>query len=183
MDAPLRIVAVLLGMQVVISDLYARRVANRWLLTALVAGALLLAYGWLSGTTGFPLGALLGLLLGLVVLLPFYAMHWMGAGDVKFFAVIGLLLGWQALLPIWIIASLLAGAHAVTVIAGRQVALLASSRLQFCVHDAHQRMSRRPWWQRWQDARQGRQGIPYAAYLGIGVFLTLLAMPPGGTDA
>jgi Flp pilus assembly protein protease CpaA len=50
-----------------------------------------------------------GAALGLLALLPFYALRWMGAGDVKFFAVLGLMLGWQALLPVWLVASLAAG--------------------------------------------------------------------------
>ena len=36
-----------------------------------------------------------GAALGLVALLPFHALRWMGAGDVKFFSVLGLMLGWQ----------------------------------------------------------------------------------------
>jgi len=110
-------IAVMLGLQVVCTDLYARRVPNRGLLAAAVAGSV--AMLMLPGvSTGLP-EAMAGLLLGLVVLLPFHLVGWMGAGDVKLFSVLGLLLGGNALLPLWTIASLLAGAHAVISIAAR----------------------------------------------------------------
>jgi prepilin peptidase CpaA len=155
--------ATTLSMRVIASDLYARRVPNRWLLGALLLGTLLLA--WQAAQQGIasiaPHGA--GLLLGLCSLLPFYAMRWMGAGDVKFFAVLGFLLGWQALLPVWIGASLLAGVHAVAVYSWRGLRLHIPPRLMLLQHNAAQH----PTLQQLQQARGGREGIPYAAYLGL----------------
>lgn len=160
------------------SDFYARRVPNRWLLLALAVGALLHAHAWLAGQAGFPVAALLGLGIGLVALLPFYAIGWMGAGDVKFFAVLGFLLGWRALLPIWIGASLLAGVHALLALSGphlvAQLATVTPLRLQFCLQNGRTRLSRNGGWQRMQAARQGRHGIPYAAYLAIATLALLL---------
>lgn len=155
--------ATTLSLRVIASDLYARRVPNRWLLGALLLGTLLLV--WQAAHDGIastaPHGA--GLLLGLCSLLPFYALRWMGAGDVKFFAVLGFLLGWKALLPIWIGASLLAGAHAVVVYSWRSLRFQLPPRLALL----HQHPALAPALQQVHDARGGRQGIPYAAYLGM----------------
>jgi len=164
------LVALLLGIRVAISDLYARRVPNLWLGSALGMSAAWMLLVWLRGQAEFPLAALLGLVAGLVVLMPFYLVRWMGAGDVKYFATIGFLLGWQALLPVWIVASLLAGGHAVAVLfAGgmlnRVPALQMASR-RLCIH-----FENRTWWHRLQSARAGRRGIPYAAYLAVGTFV------------
>ena len=99
----------LVGIAVV--DFARRRVSNQWLL----AGALFaigtlakdgspLAVTWQQGLTG-GIGAF-------VVLLGFYALGMMGAGDVKFAGVLGLWLGGGPLMPIAIGAGLLAGIHA-----------------------------------------------------------------------
>lgn len=178
MNALSTVTAILICIKVALSDIYARRVPNRWLLLALAVGALLHAHAWLAGQAGFPVAALLGLGIGLVALLPFYAIGWMGAGDVKFFAVLGFLLGWRALLPIWIGASLLAGVHALLALSGphlvAQLATVTPLRLQFCLQNGRTRLSRNGGWQRMQAARQGRHGIPYAAYLAIATLALLL---------
>lgn len=159
--------ATTLSMRVIASDLYARRVLNRWLLGALLLGTLLLA--WQSMHHGIAHAAphAAGLLLGLCSLLPFYVIRWMGAGDVKFFAVLGFLLGWQALLPVWIGASLLAGVHAVAVYGWRSLRLHLPLRLTLLQHNVAQHRVLAPALHQVQRARGGRQGIPYAAYLGL----------------
>jgi len=162
----LPVLALVLGMQVAVSDLYARRVSNRWLLTAIVLGLGGLGWSWIVARDGFPVAHLLGFVIGLLALLPFYAIGWMGAGDVKYFAVLGLLLGAGALLPIWIIASLIAGAHALFVIAGRRLMVPMPQRLQENV----QRLQSHPSVLRARQARQGRAGIPFAAYLSFATF-------------
>lgn len=164
-------------LRVAISDLYARRVPNTWLLAALSVGALVMAVQALQGEASPPvLQGVLGLLIGLVALLPFYVVRWMGAGDVKFFAVLGFLLGWTALLPIWVGASLLAGMHVLVIFAARGAARFMPVRLlalqqQTCNHPAIRQM---------QQARQGRVGIPYAAYLAFAAISWLLWSYYGG---
>lgn len=97
---------------VVAFDLARRRAPNAWMLAG--AGVALVAL-----TLGdSPLGvrwpnALAGAAAGFLVLLVFYAMGLMGAGDVKFAGALGLWLGWVPLVPIAVGASLLAGIHAV----------------------------------------------------------------------
>ncbi|QRN55846.1 prepilin peptidase [Dyella caseinilytica] len=146
---------------IAISDISARRVPNSLLAIVLILGALLLCAQWAQGQTGAPSPSMIGLLVGLISLLPFYVIHWMGAGDVKLFATLGFLLGAKALLPIWVIASLLAGAHAIY--------LLASNyRLRHAT-------------QGWLDAstthaltsERIRRGTPYAAFLSAGALITL----------
>ncbi|KAF1685437.1 prepilin peptidase [Pseudoxanthomonas broegbernensis] len=166
--SPLHLIALLLALHVALSDLHARRVSNRALLAALSAGAIAMCTPW----SGMPAStAALSALLGLAVLLPFYRLGWMGAGDVKFFATLGFLLGWPSLLPIWIVASLLAGAHAVAVLATRRNEAWAPAR-------AFQRRG----WLPAQAVRAGtrmasrdRTGAPYATFLAIGAVVLLLA--------
>lgn len=154
-------VAVPLCVAIAISDFRARRVPNAWLLIALALGMTLRCVDWALGRAGPPWLALLGFLVGLLVLLPFYALHWMGAGDVKLFATLGFLLGAKALLPIWIIASLLAGLHVAYV-------LVSNYRLRHATHglnnpvDLHALATTRT-----------RRGTPYAAFLSAGALITL----------
>jgi len=93
-------------------DFQQRRVPN-WLV---VAGATLSVVALALGTG--PLGlawqaAFLGGAAAFGFLLLFYAAGLMGAGDVKFAGVLGLWVGLHAFIPIWVVASLLACAHAV----------------------------------------------------------------------
>jgi prepilin peptidase CpaA len=148
-------------------DLYARRVPNVLLLLCLVIQLLVLG---LTKPTLEPslVGHALGLGVGLLVLLPFYVFGWMGAGDVKFFAVLGFFLGVTPLLPIWIIASLLAGLHALVLIGARHYLqpLHALQKLLTQWQGSH-------WGQRIVQARAGRQGLPYAAYLAIAALMVV----------
>lgn len=158
----------LLCMQVAISDLYSRRVSNGVLLMALLAGAI--AIGLQGGSSPSPSQALLGLLCGLV-LLPFYAIGLMGAGDVKFFGTLGFLLGWQPMLPIWIIASLMAGLHTFAVLSAPRLLNFMPVPLRVSIEYSQRRFDAAPWHQRMLAARQGRQGAPYAAYLALAAMI------------
>ncbi|QEE25861.1 prepilin peptidase [Rhodanobacter glycinis] len=160
---------VLLSTLIIVSDLYARRVPNVWLAMTLLLGAGMLGVAWMQGTGGPPWPALLGLLMGLVVLLPIHVLGWMGAGDVKFFAVLGFLLGAKALLPIWIIGSLIAGVHATLILLSRHASLQTISDWG----SAQTRLSASMFGKRVTTARQGRKGLPYAAWLGVGALITV----------
>lgn len=163
----LPLLAVLLSLRIAISDLYARRVPNAWLAVAASAGAAWLLGSQIAGAGTPLLPHLGGAVLGLAALLPFYLLGWMGAGDVKYFAVLGLLLGWHALLPLWLASSLLAGAHVLGLLLARQLAAALPLRLQLLRERAVQQWQRRPVAQGMRGARQGRVGIPYAAYLAF----------------
>lgn len=103
---------------VVAFDLLQRRVPNQWLLLSaalaffvLARDASPLAVTWQDALTGGGVA--------FVVLLGFYALGMMGAGDVKFAAVLGLWLGGPPLVPIAVGAGLLAGGHALVCLARR----------------------------------------------------------------
>lgn len=154
---------------IIASDIYARRVPNVWLAAALVLGAGMLGVAWMQDAGRPPWSALLGLLVGLVVLLPIHVFGWMGAGDVKFFATLGFLLGAKALLPIWIIGSLIVGVHTTLILLSRHALLQTVSGWS----SAQNWLSASKLGQRMTTARQGRKGLPYAAWLGVGALITV----------
>ena len=164
--------AMLLGAQVAISDLIARRVSNRVLLAVLACAAAMQLLQ--IGSPPSFADCLLGGALGLGVLLPFYAMGWMGAGDVKLFAVIGVLLGSNVLLPVWIIASLAAGGHAFLVVAWSSAAWSAPPPLLRAMQSLRSSTLYLDWQMDLRSARRGRRGIPYAAYLGLALIAVVL---------
>lgn len=170
MVAVLPTLAIVLSALVVLSDLYARRVPNAWLAAALLLAASAGLLQWILGTARPSWPSVPGFIIGLVSMLPFYAIRWMGAGDVKYFATLGFLLGTYALLPIWAIGCLLTGVHAAVVLVFRlpQIAYAPG------VSTARQRLHASPVWQRVLRARQGRMGQPHAAYLGIATMLVVL---------
>lgn len=93
-------------------DFQLRRVPN-WLVAA-GATLALVALGLGAGPLGFDWqAALLGGVAGFGFLLLFYATGLMGAGDVKFAGALGLWVGLPAFILIWVVASLLAYAHAI----------------------------------------------------------------------
>lgn len=168
--SPLQIMIIALCVSIIVSDLYAHRVRNAWLLSVFLLGAGWMGWEWLQSAGSLsPWSALAGLLVGLVVLLPFYAFGLMGAGDVKFFATLGFLLGSKALLPIWIIGSLLGGVHAVLVLLSRYAERHSTGGMVMI----QARVRESQLWQNVLMARQGRKGLPYAAYLAIGALFTI----------
>lgn len=167
---PLHALAVLISLPIIGYDVYARRVPNALLVAGLLPGAFWLLW---SFSASMWIDALLGLMLGLVSMLPFYIVRWMGAGDVKFFAVLGFLIGWQMLLPVWITASLLCGANALVVLATRR-----TWYPQPALRNLPSRLGLEPLLQRSMRARQGREGLPFAAHLGIAAVFAVLVYAP-----
>ncbi|ANJ74801.1 prepilin peptidase [Ralstonia insidiosa] len=151
----------LLALITIAYDFRSRRVPN-WLVAAgLVLSVVLvtcgpiwaLAYDWRD--------VLLGGSIAFACFLPLYVVGWMGAGDVKFFAVAGMLAGWHGLVAVWLISSLLAGVHALVILLLRRMD--ASEPFAWVV------MRMAPALTRWQTGQAGRRGIPYAAYMAIGL--------------
>lgn len=154
---------------VVAYDILFRRVPNSVLFIAL-----LVHIGYLIAT-GYGIGgidvwqSLIGAGIGLIVFIPLYALRAMGAGDVKFLAVLGALLGVKYLAIVWLMGSFFAGVHAVVFHCSQTWSALIPSGL----HQVMQQMRDSEMYQRMLNARQGRQGIPYAAYLAVATVLTL----------
>ncbi|SOY58384.1 putative PREPILIN PEPTIDASE TRANSMEMBRANE PROTEIN [Cupriavidus taiwanensis] len=111
-----------------------------------------------------PLAArLIGAGLALAVTLPVYALGRMAAGDVKFLTVAGLFTGPQGLVVAWVVGSLLGLVHAL-------LALALARRTPAADHALHARDQPLPTAQ-FLPAR----GIPYAAYLAVGVLAWMAA--------
>lgn len=159
----------LLCVAVFLSDLVVRKVFNAAVLVALVVQGGFLAC---AQTTASRLAielepAMTGLVVGFVLMLPLYVFRAMGAGDVKFFAVLGWWLGPAALLPVFVVASVMAGIHAVVLSAEGSIWLVAA-------RDLGQRVvAALPVPSAWRGGpgagSSGQQrGIPYAAYMAVG---------------
>src|SRR5215467_6062427 len=88
-------------------DVWSRRIPNWVTFGTLLGGVLINA--WLHGFSG-ALFALGGAALGLALLLPFYVMRAIGAGDVKLLAALGALIGPTALISVAVYGALVGGA-------------------------------------------------------------------------
>ncbi|GAB3626987.1 peptidase A24A prepilin type IV [Pandoraea terrae] len=161
---------VLLCVPVIVLDTTARRIPNTLLFAVTALTLLWLGSCDLSGvaaTQAAPVSVwshLAGGLLGGVVLLPFWRWNLMGAGDVKLFAVIGLIAGHATLLPVWWLASLAAGVHAAATLLWRRP----------FARTWRERTAGWAWVRRMHAWREGRQGIPYGAYLAAAALLVKL---------
>jgi prepilin peptidase CpaA len=136
-------------------DVRSRRIPNWISGGALVAG--FVVHGWQAGFSGI-LMSLAGAALGFAILLPLYAIHAMGAGDVKLLAGLGALVGPQVLVSVAIYAAIAGGAIALVILARRH-------RLPVFLHDVL--VLRRP------PTRSGATA-PYAVAIASGVYLSLL---------
>ncbi|MDP9882428.1 prepilin peptidase CpaA [Variovorax boronicumulans] len=142
---------------IVVYDFRERRVPNWLVLAGAVMALAVLAFG--SGPLGSNwASALLGAAAGFGVLLVFYVVGLMGAGDVKFAGALGLWVGLSALTPIWIIGSVLAAVHGLFCLVLQQWPM--SPRLALLLFG--QPISK-------DGKTSGRRTrfIPYAAYLAI----------------
>jgi prepilin peptidase CpaA len=136
-------------------DVRWRRIPNWLTLSAFFGGLVVEVLRY--GVEGVPL-ALGGAALGLGVLLPFYAMHAMGAGDVKLLAGVGALVGPQALVSVAIYAALVGGAISVIMLARR-------GRLQFSMAEIKTRPT--------NLTRSGAKA-PFGVAIACGVYLSML---------
>lgn len=138
-----------------VCDILWRRIPN-WLTLSAFAGGLLLQVLRI-GAPGL-LVALGGAALGLGLLLPFYAIHVVGAGDVKLLGALGALVGPQDLVSVAIYAALVGGAVSC-------VMLLRRGRLALSIADILSRPT--------NLTRSGAKA-PYGVAIAGGVYLSML---------
>jgi len=121
--APLVVLALGLGTAIV-TDIRTRRIPN-WLTAGMVAAGFGIAFG---GGTVTPAHAALGLLVGLLLMLPGHVIGATGAGDVKLMAAVGALVGSGSILQVFLYTAVAGGVFAVAVAVRR-------GRLQQTVSD------------------------------------------------
>ena len=136
-------------------DVFSRRIPNWVTFAACITG--LLVNIWLAGVSGAVL-ALAGAALGAALLLPFYSIRAMGAGDVKLLAAIGALLGPQALVSVAVYGALVGGAMSVVVLLVRRRLFVALDEMLI---------------QRRAPTRSGATA-PYAVAIAAVVYLSLI---------
>jgi len=142
---------------VAISDCRSRHISNALVVTGLIA-AFLCALFDICPFGISALQAAAGAAVGLVVLLPLFALGVMGAADVKVFAVLGAWCGTHALLGLWAVASVLAGLHALWVLAAARPRMMALFRRRGPTFEL-----------------AGRRATPFAACLTVPLMLWLAA--------
>jgi len=97
-----------------VTDLRSRRIPNRLTYSTMIGG--LIFYCIHSGLSGF-LNSAGGLFLGLALLIGFYLVGGMGAGDVKLMGAVGSLLGPQGVFYAFLGTGLIGGFYALIVLA------------------------------------------------------------------
>ena len=150
------------------TDLAYRKVPNAVLAATLVAVCLMLLFGHIP-EPGLA-SRVLGFAIGLLVMLPVYALGRMGAGDIKFFAVTGLFTGPMGLVTVWVVGSLLALAHALLV-------RMQAGTVWAVWRDHFASLLQRGGGMSVPGAPRGtaeERGIPYAAYLAIGLLVWMI---------
>lgn len=93
------------------------RVPN-WITFPMVVSGLLVNT-WLHGWSGLGMG-LLGMVTGLLCLLPLYAVGGMGAGDVKLMAGMGAWLGWQVTVDAFCVSVIVGAVMAIVMVARKR---------------------------------------------------------------
>ncbi|MCA1645318.1 MAG: prepilin peptidase [Chloroflexi bacterium] len=153
------VVAVFAASIALVTDLRSRRIPNWLTVTAFLAGVVLNLIA--SGTQG-GLSALEGAALGFGLLIPFYLLRVMGAGDVKLLAACGALLGPENLLAAAAAAALVGGILSLVILARTGTLSLALHQM-FIMHVV--------------PTSSGAKA-PYAVAIASGVYLAMLPRLP-----
>lgn len=163
---------------VIACDFSQRRVPNWLVLSGAALAIVALALGRQSLGSSW-LDALGAGAIAFAVMLVFYALGLMGAGDVKFAGALGLWTGLQGLLPVFILSSVLAAAHSLLWLALQRwpvwpwlVMALSDPRAapDTAPPGAEPAMP--------IASRQRSRHVPYAAYLAIAALLWMAIKPP-----
>jgi prepilin peptidase CpaA len=155
MDVVASVTATTAASLAAIVDVRSRRIPN-WLTASLVLSGLVLNV-WRFGPSGAVL-ALAGVALGLAILLPLYAIHAMGAGDVKLLAGLGAVLGPQVLISVAIYGALAGGVISAIMLArgGRLLSVMKEILIEH------------------RPPTRGGMTSPYAVAIASGMYLSLV---------
>ena len=99
--------------------------------------------------------SMFGAAIAFFVLLIFYGLKMMGAGDVKFAAILGLWVGWKLLLPIWALSCLFAVVHGLFSRSTLKYFFMATSSMKDGTEDGNKKF------------------IPYVTYLSVAAVIVL----------
>lgn len=144
-----------------VSDLRTRRIPNRLVLMLMVGGLLFSVLGHSGG----PASAAFGVLVGLALWLPVYALGVLGAGDVKLFAAAAAWLGPQGALEAALLAALAGGVLAVFMVA-------ASGSIRDLLQSVTLRLATRQWRPAHPAvAAHATTPLPYGIALATGALL------------
>jgi prepilin peptidase CpaA len=157
-----------------LTDILKFKVYNILTLPLLVAG--LLYHGVVGGSPAL-LGSVLGLLLGGGVLMAFYLMGGMGAGDVKFMAAVGAWLGVVLTFYVFLASAIAAGIYALVLIFAYgsmretylNLQIICQRVTMFCRHlGSEERIETEV-----QRMDRHRRIIPFAAMMAVGIVFVL----------
>jgi prepilin peptidase CpaA len=126
----------------IVTDLRSRRIPNRLVLTGIVLGLLFQVFAYEGdglfarwyGAIG-PWQALLGLLAGFAMFMPFHLLKVMGAGDVKLVAMLGVWFGVRPMVGVVLLTMLCGGVLAVAMALWNRSLGLTMSNLRFMMTD------------------------------------------------
>ena len=118
------------GASSAVVDLYTRRIPNPLTLGIAIAGVMLAAVG--SGPLTMT-QAVMGFVLGLVLMLPGHVIGATGAGDVKLFAALGTLLGPKGIVIAFMYTAMAGGALAILVALQRSLLRVTVERVSTLV--------------------------------------------------
>jgi prepilin peptidase CpaA len=153
------VVALLVASIALVTDLRSRRIPNWLTVPALLLGLMLNLI--VSGKDG-GISALEGAALGFGLLIPFYLMRVMGAGDVKLLAACGALLGPENLVAAAAAGAIVGGAISLVILARTGTLSLAIHQM-FIMHVV--------------PTSSGAKA-PYAVAIASGVYLAILPRLP-----
>ena len=153
-----------------VTDVRSFRIHNLLTLPLLISG--LIYHGIVNGTTGLA-GSFLGVLLGFGMLVFFFVLGGVGAGDVKFLAGIGAWLGMPNTFYVFLASSLAAGVYALILMVLHGTGVEIRVRLQIvwqrvCAVGRHLGAEERVETQVERTDRR-RRVIPFAAMVAVGL--------------
>lgn len=153
----------------VLTDIRQRKIPNTLVLVGMSLGLLFAAR---SGEEGALIASLLGAACGLALYLPFYALGWMGAGDVKLLAMVGTFSAPLGVFLVSLYSAVIGGAIAIATVCIRERSVPSLSTVTGIVMSSA------------RMASGGRKAgltstLPYATAIAAGSFIWMYGVQAG----